>query len=815
MNRDTFLHKFGALAHGPNGVANLRKVILSLAIKGKLSSFSGSDKPVQKLMEEIQLHQTALYHEKLIRKPVKFDQVQKDLDIPAHWLAVYLGKIGDWGAGATPNRKHPEYYGGNIPWFKSGELTGKVIYSSNETITNKALLSTSVRLDKVGDVLIAMYGATIGKTSIMGVEGTTNQAVCACTPYEGIDNRYLQLSLKALKSEFVGQGAGGAQPNISRVKIINTPWGLPPLEEQKRIVAKVDELMALCDELEQQQNDHVARKRKTVKSTLHHLVTAPDNAQRQPYWNMLSSNWSNWFDDIECVNALRSSIINEAVRGRLSASFEPDISFENYLTDISKEKDKIATDLKITRIKPTPPMHENAEFYEIKDKWVWVRFAEISLIRAGVTKGRKLGNRPVKSIPYLRVANVQRGALDLSLVKKIELPIDELEKFALKAGDILQIEGGDWDKVGRAAIWNEELEYCAHQNHVFSSRALGGILPQYIEMYMNSPVAQEYFQGCSKQTTNLASINKTQLSATPVPLPPLAEQKRIVAMVDEMMALCDELEVQVSEGERLKEALMQSLIHHIAHETEVVQNDENNIPNTLETKSAALEIDNVIPIAQATPKTTKKPSKPKNDKFEEAVLVGAVVHAFFKGENGGEPMGNFRIQKAVYFARRHMGEDLEVQKQFLRKAAGPYNPSMKYSGGIKIAKTNGYIKEAKGRFGYGHITGSGETELLDYMIKYDSHREAGNGVNAAAVWVRDTFKYMNNEEWELIATVDYAVMYLQDLGIQATAKAVLDFIGADPEWHAKVDKLSLTEAKVQTAIKKVESLFPNSGTMNG
>lgn len=141
-----------------------------------------------------------------------------------------------------------------MPWFKSGELVADFISVSEETVTELALKECSLRRNKPGDVLIAMYGATIGKTAILNVEGTTNQAVCACTPFNGVFNKYLLLTLKAMKSNFIGQGAGGAQPNISREKIVATATGLPPLAEQHRIVAKVDQLMALCDQLKTRLN---------------------------------------------------------------------------------------------------------------------------------------------------------------------------------------------------------------------------------------------------------------------------------------------------------------------------------------------------------------------------------------------------------------------------------------------------------------------------------------------------------------------------------------------------------------------------------
>ena len=236
----------------------LKQTLLQLAVMGKLVPQDVDDEPASELLKRIQAEKAKLIAEGKIRKGQPLSSIseqEKSFHLPVGWGWVRLGQIGDWGAGATPLRSVSSYYGGKTPWFKSGELTADYIESSEETITELALKDCSLRLNQPGDVLIAMYGATIGKTAILKVLGTTNQAVCACTPNTGIFNRYLLVLLKATKSNFIGQGAGGAQPNISREKIISTIVAMPPTAEQHRIVAKVDELMALCDHLKSRITD--------------------------------------------------------------------------------------------------------------------------------------------------------------------------------------------------------------------------------------------------------------------------------------------------------------------------------------------------------------------------------------------------------------------------------------------------------------------------------------------------------------------------------------------------------------------------------
>lgn len=164
-------------------------------------------------------------------------------EIPETWSWVRLGSIGDWGSGTTPSRTKTEYYSGNIPWLKTGDLNDGYIDSVPEYISDLALQQTSIRLNPVGSVLIAMYGATIGKLGITNIPLTTNQACCACLPMNGIYNEYLFYFLMAQKTTFIKQGEGGAQPNISKEKIVKTLMPVPPEYEQHRIVKRLKEIL--------------------------------------------------------------------------------------------------------------------------------------------------------------------------------------------------------------------------------------------------------------------------------------------------------------------------------------------------------------------------------------------------------------------------------------------------------------------------------------------------------------------------------------------------------------------------------------------
>ena len=240
----------------------LKKSILQYAIQGKLVPQDSNDEPAAVLLERIRAEKKAqlgkkyvesyiykgddnCYYEKIGEKVVCIDE-EIPFELPNGWVWTRLGNIGYWGAGATPLRSNGDYYGGKIPWLKTGELNGSIIYGTQEHITEKALKECSLRLCEPGDVLIAMYGATIGKLAIAGVPMTTNQACCACTVHQGISNLYLFRYLEAIKPALIEQGAGGAQPNISREKIVNTLIPLPPTKEQHRICTALDKILEIA-----------------------------------------------------------------------------------------------------------------------------------------------------------------------------------------------------------------------------------------------------------------------------------------------------------------------------------------------------------------------------------------------------------------------------------------------------------------------------------------------------------------------------------------------------------------------------------------
>ena len=426
-------------------------------------------------------------------------------EIPESWEWVRLGSIGDWGSGATPSRSVPEYYGGDIPWLKTGDLNDSYIKYIPENISELALEKTSVRLNPTGSVLIAMYGATIGKVGILTFPATTNQACCACLPIE-IFNEYLFYFLMSQKVAFVKQGEGGAQPNISKEKIVATLMPLPPLAEQYRIVAKIKELFPLV------------KKYKETYSAV--------------------SSLNNSFPDL-----LKKSILQEAVQGKLVPQDSSDEPASVLLERIRAQKERLIQEGKIKRDKHESVIYrrDNSHYekrgsdevciddeipFVLPNGWCWSRFSSICY---KLTDGSH--NPPPKTAKGFRVIsarNIKNGKILFTDEDRLcdQKGFDkENPRTQITKGDvILGIIGGS---IGNTAIYGYNEPVIAQRSIAIFGSLINN---RYLKLLLDSPLFQQQFNSKSNGTAQ-GGIYLGELANMLVPLPPYNEQNRILASV--------------------------------------------------------------------------------------------------------------------------------------------------------------------------------------------------------------------------------------------------------------------------------------------
>ena len=499
----------------------LKNSILQMAVQGKLVPQDPNDEPASVLLERIKAEKEALIKSGRIKKskksseifrgasrtlPYAFcEQIGKEIrdisdeipfEIPDSWEWVRLGFIGNWGSGATPSRTNKEYYDGNIPWLKTGDLNDGIITDIPEKITELALEKTSVRLNPVGSVLIAMYGATIGKLGILNIPATTNQACCACLPIL-VNNNYLFYFLMSHKESFTKKAEGGAQPNISKEKIISTLFPLPPLAEQKRIVAKIEELLPYIEKYEQAETKLTALNKSFLEM-------------------------------------LKKSILQEAVQGKLVPQNPDDEPASILLERIRAEKQELIKQGKIkkskhesiivTRDKIPYEIIDGKEHciadevpFEIPESWEWCRVGSIFTLQAGKNiSANQIVEDLVEGLYPCFGGNGIRGYVP-SFNREGNYPI--IGRQGALCGNI-NLANGQFYATEHAVcvktFANTDVLWCCY--------------------FLTALNLNQYATATAQPGLAVANINEVF-----IPLPPLAEQKRIVKKIEELMPMINSI----------------------------------------------------------------------------------------------------------------------------------------------------------------------------------------------------------------------------------------------------------------------------------
>ena len=366
-------------------------------------------------------------------------------------------------AGQSPESKYYNTEGVGIPFFQGKADFGEVYP------TIRVYCSQPTKIAEKDDILLSVR-APVGPTNLSPGRVCIGRGLTAIRPSEILNLKYLLHYFRYFEAQLQQRGTGTTFKAITQDVVKNLEVPIPSLEEQHRIVARIEELFSELD-------NGVETLRKTKQQL---------------------------------------AVYRQAV---ISAAF--------------------------------PVMTDDNT----------VRLDEIADITGGITKGRDLTKQETIHLPYLRVANVQNGFLDLSQMKTIELKTSEMEKYLLQAGDVLYTEGGDRDKLGRGTVWNNEIPNCVHQNHVFKARLdQTKANPRYVAYWSMSAFARNYFYNKGKQSVNLASINKTVLSALTLPLPSLTEQETALREIESRLSVCDEIEKTVDTALQQAEAMRQSIL---------------------------------------------------------------------------------------------------------------------------------------------------------------------------------------------------------------------------------------------------------------
>jgi type I restriction enzyme S subunit len=548
MNLETFLEKFDLVADAPEAVANMRELILQLAVRGKLVHQNPKEEDAGSLLESIASARNKNGRHKSDEsetvEAIELPEAENWHQVPDSWRWVRLGFIGDIVGGGTPRSENSEYFTDQgIPWLTPADLNGfreKRIFRGRRCITQLGLENSSAQLLPEGSVLFSSR-APIGYVAIAGTQMATNQGFKSCVPFIKETNEFLYYYLKSAAARIDSEAPGTTFREVSGKIVSQVPVPLPPLAEQKRIVAKVDELMALCDRLEAQQQERETRHAALARASLARFADAPTPAN-------LNFIFHKSYDVAPAD--LRKTILTLAVQGKLVPQEPGDEPAREFMNRITSQR---ASGTESNGVSIEIP-------FEVPNTWCWIKLDDrVHSMANGIYKPAKFYSET--GTACVRMFNIQDGSLDLTKLKRLDLSPSEVAQYRLEEGDLIVNRVNSRELVGKSAVvpaYEEPLVFEAMNIRVRLVERQQ--LPYYVNLVLRTDRVRELFQNSSKQAIGQASINQPQVGSVSIPLPPLAEQRRIVAKVNELLAVVDALETQLSTARATAEKLIEAVV---------------------------------------------------------------------------------------------------------------------------------------------------------------------------------------------------------------------------------------------------------------
>ncbi|MBY0266036.1 MAG: restriction endonuclease subunit S [Burkholderiales bacterium] len=553
------------------GIKKLRALILELAMRGKLVPKTAGDKPAIQLLEAIEKEKARLSKEGVLKKEKPLPAVtdaDKTCDLPSDWLWVRFGNIAHHNSGKTLDR------GRNVGELRDYITTSNLYWGRFELSSVRKMPISKDELERCtarkGDLLICEGGES-GRAAVWphDYEVCFQNHVHRARFFGGIDPYFVYRFFEKLDAtgEIDQYRKGVGISNMSSKALASIVMPLPPLAQQHRIVAKVDELMALCDQLEQQQGRGIEAHHALVETLLATLTNVESAEEFAAAWNRIAEHFDALFTTEHSIDQVKQTILQLAVMGKLVPQ-NPNDRPANLFP--RKENRVVAKKVGNEVAVEKQTASRKGGLFLVPSGWAWVLIEDFCDVQGGIQKQPK--RQPKKNhYPYLRVANVQRGYVDVGEMSRFELEAGELEKWALKKGDILVVEGnGSEEEIGRCAIWDGEIRDCVYQNHLIRVRTHLSGTEEFVTRFLNSPAGIGEMKRLAVTTSGLYNLSVGKIRAIAVPLPPLDEQHRIVAKVDELMALCDALKARLAEAQTTQIRLADAIVERAVAAPEAV-----------------------------------------------------------------------------------------------------------------------------------------------------------------------------------------------------------------------------------------------------
>jgi type I restriction enzyme S subunit len=460
------------------------------------------------------------------------------------WIECTLGEVCFTTSGGTPSRQNKDFYTGNIPWVKSGELDKGVIYDSEEHISEEAIKKSSAKIFPKGTLLFALYGATIGKMATLGVEAATNQAICGIYKSDVFDSEFLYHNLFFQKNFLIQQGIGGAQPNISQtiLKKLNLP--IPSLIEQKAIVKRIEELFS---SLESGITD--------LKKAQDQLIIYRQAVLKKAFEGELTKEWREKQTNLPSANELLEQIKEERQK-----HYEKQVTNWKLAVIVWEKSNK--TGKKPSRISkpkefPLVKLEEIENYDSIPNSWFWTRFGTLTYKIGDID--HKMPKTVEKGMPYVSTGNIGKdGKIAFDNAKQISR--EDFDRLALKIkpekGDIIFPRYGT---IGRNILIDYDKEFLVSYSCAIIKN-ITKIMDEKFALYFSlSPVVKREINRYVVDTTQ-ANIGIASIESFVYPLCSKQEQHQIVREIENRLSVCDKVEESIKESLQKAVALRQCIL---------------------------------------------------------------------------------------------------------------------------------------------------------------------------------------------------------------------------------------------------------------
>ncbi len=543
------------------GIKKLRELILDLAVRGKLVPQDPNDEPASVLLEKIVKEKAQLIADNKIKKQKPLPELsvdEVDFDLPTGWAIAYIPEVVAYDKYAIKRGpfgstlKKAYFVPDGVKVYEQQHAIRDDFSLGEYYITDEKFKELSAFEVKANDLIISCSG-TVGKVAVAPVwmhKGIINQALLKITLNELVlTNSYFKILFPAfyMQTDTLSDLKGTAQKNMVSVDTLKKePFPLPSIVEQHRIVAKVDELMALCDQLEQQTEESLSAHQTLVEVLLATLTESNSAEDFQTSWQRIAEHFDLLFTTEHSIEQLKKTILQLAVMGKLVPQNSSDEPASVLLAKIAEEKVQLIADKKIKNPKPMLAITVEEKPFELPKGWAQCCLAE--LVPQFQNGASSRGDSQGKDIVVLRLADIKNGKVSLADTRSIVISEKSIERYTLEKGDVLIIRvNGSADIVGRFITCHQNYDaiYCDH--FIRMRFPIECFSSSYLSLLGSSSLIRDRISDLFVSTAGQKTVNQTHIGSLTVTLPPLAEQHRIVAKVDELMALCEQLKAHLSD----------------------------------------------------------------------------------------------------------------------------------------------------------------------------------------------------------------------------------------------------------------------------